>query len=135
MEKLNRYAKSVLIGAGMLLFLGLGIDSSGSAPPEAFVAADLSSNTYFGPNCVSVVPPGWMADGGSLGTIDQLESSGFTMTTIEQVREAGFGPDPDCREQGEFISEGRSLTGMLLESVGVLSPLPPRWNSDGTWNY
>ncbi len=135
MDKIRQYLTNAAFGVGCLIILGFGISSSGSAPRHAFVAVDTSSKTYFGPNCMSVVPPGWMADGHSLGTLSDLEAAGYVMATLETVRDARFGPDPDCRDSGEFISEGRSLTGDLLEAIGILGPIPPRWNADGTWNY
>jgi hypothetical protein len=52
-----------------------------------------------------------------------------------EARRLRYEPDIKCRDQGGFRQDGRSYTGQLLEVVGLLEPLPSRWNADGTWNW
>jgi hypothetical protein len=46
-----------------------------------------------------------------------------------------LNPDPDCRDQGGFLQDDRSMSGMFLEWIGLLSSIKSRWNPDGTWNW
>jgi hypothetical protein len=60
---------------------------------------------------------------------------GYRLVTAGAAREMGYKPDRECRDEGAFIQDGRSLTGMLLQKIGMLKPIPSRWNEDGSWNY
>jgi len=104
-------------GAAAALFsLGFGIAISVDAPPEALVQVDTTSKTYFAPPCRQI-------------------SSGLGLTTIENARKLGFSPDPRCLELGGFVQRDRSPSGQLLQKVGLLAPLPRRWNANGSWNW
>ena len=41
----------------------------------------------------------------------------------------------NARTKAGFSQDGRSLSGKLMERLGMLPPLPSRWNPDGTWNW
>ena len=58
----------------------------------------------------------------------------MTKITIGEARKAGLKPDPTCRDAGGFTQDVRTPSGMLLEKIGILDPLKPRWNKDGSWN-
>ena len=115
MRPLLRAAAS--IGAAAALFgLGFGIARSIDAPPGALVQVDAASKTYFAPPCRQI-------------------SSGLGLTTLENARKLGFAPDARCLEIGGFVQPDRSLSGHLLEKLGLLAPLPSRWNANGSWNW
>ena len=103
---------------GLLFFLflvGLGIPSYSVMPDHALVFLDDQARTYIAPPCY-------------------YAEKMLRVATAAEAR-SGYEPDPVCRDEDGFVEEGRSLTGLLLEAIGVLDPLPNRWNQDGTWNW
>jgi hypothetical protein len=119
------WLRAALLMLGMLLLLGFGCSTSYVAPPNAFVLVDLSRNAYLAPSCVSEAE---RAKAGRPG-------SPLKWGTVEVARSLKFEPDDRCRNAGGFVQEGRSLSGRLLERVGILGPRRPRWNPKGTWNW
>lgn len=102
----------------VLLYLGFGIGSTIVSPDNAIVFAPSSEQVYIAPPCLS-----------------QEERSVIPQLTIGQARILKLNPDPKCRDEGGFTQEGRSLSGKVLEQLGLLGRMPSRWNSDGTWNW
>lgn len=112
-------ARNLIAAAGVVVaffVLGFGIGSSHSMPRNAIVLLDHRGRTYLAPPCVR-------------------DSSGHDEAIAGQADEMGYRPEPACRDQGGFVQEGRSLSGLLLEKMRVLRPLTSRWNPDGTWNW
>ena len=101
---------------GVLLFIGLGIGSSKGMPENAQVYVNDTTKTYVAPPCIKT-------------------EKGLRRITVGEARKLGYGPDARCRDEGAFLQDDRSLTGMLLQKIGVLRPIPSRWNKDGSWNY
>jgi len=101
---------------GFLLMIGLGIGSLKAMPDNAQVYVDDSTKIYIAPTCIKT-------------------ATGFRRITAGEARALGYKSDSRCRNEGAFIQDGRSLTGMFLQKIGVLKPLPSRWNEDGSWNY
>lgn len=116
MTKKADFIKTGLAGLLLLFFLGLGIESSVVAPEYAMVLVDPLNRVYLAPQCLSET------------------QNRLVRTTIGEARKAGLEPDPACRDTGAFTQDTRSLSGMLLENIGILDPLKPRWNKDGSWN-
>ncbi len=50
-------------------------------------------------------------------------------------RKLNYEPDKKCRDAKGFSQDSRSLTANLLVRLGLLPPVPSRWNPDGTWNW
>jgi hypothetical protein len=101
---------------GLLLLLGLFVQSSRGIPSHAILYVDDHKKIYFAPPC--------------------LESNiGYRLTTVKEVRELGYSPDKDCRDGVGFHQPDRSITGYLFQNIGLLKSIPSRWNEDGTWNY
>ncbi|MDA2937392.1 hypothetical protein MYX75_03910 [Acidobacteria bacterium AH-259-A15] len=98
------------------VIVGLGIGTTKPMPDHAILLVDDETDTYFALPCVP-------------------DPDRFRAGTVAEARKLNYKPDPECREQGWFIQERRSLTGRLLEALGILNPLPSRWNADGTWNW
>jgi len=99
-----------------VLLIGLSIGSSRTMPEHAIVLADDRARTYIAPPCVG-------------------EQGELRVATASEVRGLAYSPDRDCANEGGFVQDDRSLTGGLLEAMGLLKPLPSRWNRDGTWNW
>jgi len=102
----------------VLLVLGLGVGSTQAMPLSAVLYLDDDSRSYYAPPCV--------AD--SQGRALRLGSS-------REARALGYRPDPGCRDDGGFVQDGRSLSGKLLQRIGILPEKPSRWNPDGSWNW
>lgn len=117
MRKLGTLLACVATGTVFLLFFGFGIGASVVAPEHAIVIIDEDRKLYFAPPCVSE------------------EMRHLPRITIGQARKLSFNPDTVCRDTGGFMQETRSLSGQLLQKLGVLSPLRSRWNADGSWNW
>jgi len=106
----------------LLLFffsIGFGVGVSKSPPKHAVVFVDSTEKTYFAPPCVK-----------GLG-----ERTTLTESTIGKVYSLKLNPDPECRDTGAFLQDARSLSGQLLQKIGILNPLKSRWNIDGSWNW
>lgn len=100
----------------VILLVGLSIGSSRTMPENAIVLVDDEARTYFAPPCVA-------------------KQGNLRVVTAAEVHDLGYSPDRDCVNEGGFMQDGRSLTGKLLEAIGLFKPLPSRWNADGTWNW
>ena len=101
---------------GVLLLIGLGIGSSKAMPNSAKVYVNDVEKTYLAPPCTTTTPS-------------------FRAMTAGEARKLGYEPDKKCCDDGTFVQDDRSLTGMFLQTIGVLKPIPSRWNEDGSWNY
>ncbi len=115
----SSFARNLIAAAGVVaafFALGFGIGSSQSMPRNAVVLLDHRGRTYLAPPCVR-------------------DSRGYEEAIAAQAYEIGYRPEPECRDQGRYLQDGRSLSGLLLEKIGVLRPLTSRWNPDGTWNW
>lgn len=105
--------KIVLILVSFLMFIGLGIGTTITAPDNALVYINYSNNTYAG----------------------FIDKKPMRITRLSTAKAKNFSPDEASRHRGDFVQDGRSLTGLLFEKLGLLDPLPSRWNKDGTWNW
>jgi hypothetical protein len=118
MNKILKAAAFTLGSMAFLVFFGFGIGSSKTTPEYALVFIDSSQSTYTSPACLT-----------------QERQKLYPLFTIGQARKLKLNPDPQCVEQGGFVQEDRSLSGAVLERLGILKPKQTRWNLDGTWNW
>lgn len=119
MKKIIKTAFIVLL---VLLFIGFGIGrETVISSSNAIVVANEKDNTYLSLPCVPDVHGNGLKD--------------RWMMRLEEARIIGLKPDPNCVNEGGFIQQERSLSGQVLELIGILPPIPPRLNPDGTWNY
>jgi hypothetical protein len=102
--------------AAVVFVAGLSIGSTRSMPPNAVVFIDPTSKKYFAPTCIS-------------------DASRLRAATADDAHQLGYQPDPECRDNGSFVQEDRSLSGFALQRLGVLRPIANRWNDDGSWNW
>ena len=116
MERVFVFIKVTAALIGVLLLIGLGVRPSKGMPDNVRVYVNDATKTYMAPSCVRPL-------------------SGCRRITAGEARTLGYKPDLKCRDDGAFIQEGRSLTGSLLQRIGILKPIPPKWNEDGSWNY
>ncbi len=119
MKKIIKPAFIILL---VLLFIGFGIvRETVISSSIAIVVANEKDNTYLSLPCVPDVHGNGLKD--------------RWIMRLEEARIIGLKPDPNCIDSGGFIQEERSLSGHILELLGVLPPIPRRLNPDGTWNY
>jgi len=116
MEKIFVFIKVTAALIGVLMLIGLGIRSSKGMPDNAIVYVNDATKTYIAPSCIRLLTE-------------------CRRITAGEARILGYKPDLKCRDMGEFIQKDRSLTGNLLQTIGILEPVPSKWNEDGSWNY
>jgi hypothetical protein len=117
MGKLRRALLFSAIAVGTLFAMGFGIGSARTAPDNVIVVIDAEQKLYFALPCA----PDGMQD--------------FVRITLGQARKLGFQAETNCWEKATFLQDDRSLSGLLLQLIGVLPPHRPRWNADGSWNW
>lgn len=100
----------------LLFVIGVSVDQTLVAPPNALVQVDASSRTFFAPPCRQI--------SGALG-----------LTTLANAKKLGFLPDTVCAESGGFVQRGQSLSEQVLEKFGLIAPKRSRWNANGSWNW
>lgn len=112
-----------------IAFLGFGVGSTVIVPPYALAFLDDSRKVYITLPCVDE----WRTR--PTQTIDILRRS-----TVGEAYKFSYMIDEKCRDAGGYVADGRSLTGLMLERVGILSPLTYWWDrpyrtEDGTIVY
>ncbi len=110
--------KVALAIGGLLVYFGFGIGSSKIMPQNAELYLDHSMRLYISPPCVAF-----------------KDRAQLSLATVAEARKLAYQPEPKCRDEGGFTQDGRSLSGRLFEWLGVIGPLPARWNLDGSWNW
>ena len=85
-------------------------------PDNAILLVDRTRGVYLAPPCVEA-------------------PERYVQLSAAEARRRGLRPEPNCRESGAFGQEDRSLSGALLQRLGLLGPIPSRWNADGTWKW
>ena len=104
----------------MLIFTfmaGFFIVPTQTMPDHALVLLDDQSKTYFSPSCAPKEKKTWRT------------------ATAAEAYKLKYAPDKKCQDESGFSQDGRSLTGNFLVRIGMVPPLPSRWNKDGTWNW
>jgi len=99
------------------LLAGFFIVPMRDMPDNAVVLLDDQNHTYLSPGCA---------------TQDQKP---YRTSTAAEARKLTYEPDKKCQDAKGFSQDGRSLSGNLMARMGMLPPLPSRWNPDGTWNW
>ncbi|MCL4504261.1 MAG: hypothetical protein M1438_20745 [Deltaproteobacteria bacterium] len=95
---------------------GFYIVPTRTMPDNALVLLEEQNKTYFSPSCVPK---------------DKI----LRPATAAEALRLKYQPDKKCQDASGFRQDSRSLSGRLMERLGMLPPLPSRWNPDGTWNW
>jgi hypothetical protein len=104
----------------MLIFTfmaGFFITPIQKMPDHAIVLLDDQTRTYFSPACA------------------ERERREYRPAPAAEARQLNYAPDKKCQDVRGFDQDTRSLSGNLMARLGMLPPLPSRWNADGTWNW
>jgi hypothetical protein len=108
--------------------MSMGISVVQTTPDYAFVYVDHDKKTYYS--------PAYLYDIGEPGALKRsIDIENLQLTKIEDVHDAKYDPDDECRNEGYFMQEYSSYFRYLLEKIGILKPVQSRWNKDGTWNW
>ena len=98
--------------------VGFGFGSTITIPEHAIVYVDESTETYLSPPC-----------------IENRKALLMPKMMFGDMRDLTLEINKTCVNQGGFSQSGRSLSGKVLESLGIISPLESRWRSDGSWRW
>ena len=104
-----------------ILILGLSITNTKTVPDHAILYVNDVTKIYIAPPCID--------------EINKLNYLHLRPVTAKEAHRLKYNPDAKCRDSSGFIQDGRSLTGIFSEYIGLLEPLPSRWNNDGSWNW
>ena len=99
------------------LLAGFFIVPTRDLPDNAVVRLDDQTQTYFPPGCAD------------------REKKDYRPATTAEARKLNYAPDKKCGDAKGFKQDTRSLSGNLMARLGMLPPLPSRWNADGSWNW
>ncbi len=99
------------------LLAGFFIVPTRPMPENAIVLLDDKNHTYLSPVCAG------------------QEKNDFRVARAGEARKLKYEPDKKCGGAAGFSQDERSLSGRLFTRLGMLPPLPSRWNPDGTWNW
>jgi len=80
----------------------------------------VSNNEYFGRPTMEIV--------------SSVDKKKFKSMTLEKARNAGYKPNKESRENGDFIGEDSNLLFYIIGEIGIIKPAK-RWNPDGSQNY
>jgi hypothetical protein len=142
-RRIRRAAEKTLGVSLTLAILGFWTSSVITAPGNAIVYVDVAYGTYLSPPCVpfsSEQKAEWQRQISDATTPEDTAHTferltGLRVSTITEARRKGFRADRDCNDRGGLSMEGRSLTGLAFERVGILRPLSSRWGENGSWNW
>jgi hypothetical protein len=109
-----RFALIMLI---LSLMAGFFFVPTLAMPDNAIVLLDDQNHNYLSPVCA------------------KQEKKEYRQATAAEARKLNYAPDKNCQDKGGFSQDNRSITGIFLARLGMLPPLPSRWNPDGTWNW
>jgi hypothetical protein len=117
---LKTIVEKVKVCGGMVAIvfvLGLGIGSSKSMPPYARVYIDDDTKTYLALPCLDE----WQHRKGDSLAFLRLSSAA-------EAHKLKYKPDDNCRETGAFSEDDRSLSGIMLQDLGILQPIEHWWD-------
>ncbi len=101
----------------LTLMAGFCLVTTRTMPDNAIVLLDDQNHTYLSPQCA------------------KQEKTAYRQARAAEARKLNYAPDKKCQDAGGFSQDNRSITGTYLVRLGMLPPLPSRWNPDGTWNW
>lgn len=129
MKKLKRIVSYILIIPIVLIAIGFILKTIAVCPSHALLIVNEQTKEYFGPPCL-------MKNGfDNVGAIYKFAySNNLTVCRSKDITSKKIKPNPDCRDQDGLIDNGGSLSRLLFERLGLMSPYKTRWNPDGSWN-
>ena len=117
MVRYVNFWKIALAGVGVVIAVGFGIGSIDTMPPYAVVFLYDANKTYIALPCLEE----WRSR--QTQTVDVIRRS-----TAGEAWKLGYKIDEKCRSAGGYSADGRSVAGLILEKLGLLSPLTHWWD-------
>lgn len=108
--------------AGILFVLGFGFHTSKYAPDHALVYVTTETNFFY-----PAIP--------EYAEFMKQNEYDYKAITLKEARKYDKIIDRDAKERGYFFQEGRSVSGLLLEYIGLLPKQKSRWDEDGNWIF
>jgi hypothetical protein len=99
------------------LLAGFFIVPLQTMPDHAIVWLDDQHKTYLSPKCAPE------------------DRQHLRVGRAAEARQLKYQPDQACDKAAGFTQPTRSISGNFFTRLGMLPPLPSRWNPDGTWNW
>ena len=100
-----------------LLILGFGVGSNTAMPPYAAVFLDDQTKTYIALPCIEE----WQRR-----TSEKVST--VRIAKLGEARKLNYKPDAACRDTGAVAPDGRSVSGKILETLGLLDPIEYWWD-------
>ena len=127
MKKLKTIVVLTLFIPIFIFCLGFEVGTELGLPKNVLLFVNKETKEYFVPRCL-------MLD--EFDNVDKIykfaSEHNLSVYKAEGRGIQGLNPNPECRKDGSFMESGRSLSGGLLEKIGLLPEFKSRWNSDGT---
>ncbi len=116
-SKVTRGVQVFLLACAVLFVAGFGLETSVGMPGYAVVFVDDTARTFLAPQCAG----DWQRK--PTRTFDLLRR-----TTASEAYRLHYNPDYDCVQTSAFAPDGRSVSGILLESMGLLPKKKYWWD-------
>jgi len=129
MDSLKKFLSYAVAVPAFLFFIGFGIRTTSTSPNHALLLVNEETKEYFAPPCLMHQGYDNVEAIYEFGRVNNLR-----VALNKEVAEP-YQPNSECRDNSGFVQDGRSLSGMLLESIGLLPEKKSRWNPDGSWNF
>lgn len=107
---------------GIVFILGFGWTSYETAPDNALVYVTPETNFFY-----PAVP--------EYAEFMRINKYDYEIITLKEAHKKGKIIDRDVKERGYFYPEKRSLSGRLLEYIGLLPKSKPHWDEKGNWIF
>jgi hypothetical protein len=121
----NKIKKNITAAAkmaGILFVLGFGFHTSKYAPDHALVYVTPETNFFY-----PAIP--------EYAEFMKQNEYDYKAITLKEAHKYNKIIDRDAKERGYFFQEGRSVSGLLLEYIGLLPKQKSRWDEDGNWIF
>jgi hypothetical protein len=118
--KVINFGTKLILIIVVLLGIGLTFGSVGFVPDNAIVYVDTNTKEFYSPLSLSQ---------------EKVTNLGLKKSTFGQAETLGYQINEDDKQNEYFQQEGRSLTGIFLEKIGILPHLRDRVDSEGNWLY
>lgn len=146
MVGVQRIVRSLQVASIVLLagfVLGFGAETHVSMPYNARVFINPETNRYISPPCLRLTSTQEQEiEQRQRGKTSYHDSMAVLVAVARlypavyrEMIDQKFGGEQSCADADGFSMKDRSMSGLLLQRLGILGPLPRRWAKDGSWNW
>lgn len=120
MKKVLKCLTTLVIILVILFIGGFFIGTTGIFPDYATVYVDEKANEFYSPLSLSQ---------------EKVTELNLKTSTFQVAMDLGYKMNEEDKQNEYFQQEGRSLSGMFLENIGILPKLRDRVDGNGNWRY